>query len=154
MQRPAARILGLGLLIGTLDLAFASAFWWFRGVTPVQIAQSIARGALGRAAYDGGAATAALGVAFHYFIATMFVVAWWLAARRIPRLPERPVAYGLAYGALLYAVMSCVVLPLSRAGAPDFADVPWTGASIAMHLLIGVICALGMRGVSAPRRAP
>lgn len=136
-----ARILGGGLAIGTLDLLFACGFWALHGVAPIRIAQSIASGLQGDAAYDGGGASAALGIVLHYLIATLFVLAYWLAGRRMRRLFLQPVRFGLLYGAALYLAMNFVVLPLSAAGAPSFANTPWVLASIAMHLLIGVLCA-------------
>ena len=70
-------ILAGGLIAGTLDLTAACVSAWLRsGVTPVQVAQFIASGVLGRGAFNGGAKTVALGVAFHFLIAT---VAGWYA---------------------------------------------------------------------------
>jgi uncharacterized membrane protein YagU involved in acid resistance len=138
---PARWIIAGGLLVGTLDLLFAGGFWAMRNVPPIRIAQSIAAGVLGDASYDGGAASAWLGVVLHYFIAMMFVLVYWLMARRAAALLQRPVRYGLLYGLLLYLVMNFVVLPLSAAGMPSFNDTSWLVASVAMHLLIGVLCA-------------
>jgi hypothetical protein len=149
--RQAIRWIALGgLAIGTLDLLFAIGFWAIPGIAPIRIAQSIAAGLQGDAAYDGGGASAALGIALHYFIATMFVLAYWLAGRWAPRLFAQPERFGLPYGVLLYLVMNFVVLPLSAAGAPSFANVPWVVASIAMHMLIGVLCARFARRASLP----
>jgi hypothetical protein len=138
---PARWIIAGGLLVGTLDLLFASGFWAMRNVPPIRIAQSIAAGVLGDASFDGGAASAWLGVGLHYFIAMMFVLVYWLMARRAAALLLQPVRYGLLYGLLLYLVMNFVVLPLSAAGMPSFNDASWVVASIAMHLLVGVLCA-------------
>ena len=143
-----------GVVIGTLDLMFAFGFWALHGVAPIRIAQSIAAGLQGDAAYDGGGASAALGIALHYFIATMFVLAYGLVARRARGLLTQPWRFGLAYGALLYLVMNLVVLPLSAAGAPSFGNRAWVLGAIAMHLAIGVLCAMFARRASARRRAP
>lgn len=139
------RIVLGGLAIGTLDLLFAIGFWALHGIAPSRIAQSIAAGLQGDAAFDGGGASAALGIVLHYFIATLFVLAYWLAGRQIPRLFAQPGRFGLAYGVLLYLAMNFVVLPLSAAGAPSFANVPWVVGSIAMHMFIGVLCAQSAR---------
>lgn len=140
-RSPVRWIIAGGLLIGTLDLAFAIGFWALRGVAPIRIAQSIAAGVLGEASYDGGRGSALLGVALHYVIATLFVLAYWLVARRLRGLLQRPWACGVLYGALLYLVMNFVVLPLSAAGPPSFANTAWVVASVAMHLAIGILCA-------------
>jgi uncharacterized membrane protein YagU involved in acid resistance len=130
-------------LIGSLDLVFVSSYWAAAAdVPPVRILQSIATGVLGKASYEGGAKTALLGGALHYFIIAMFVLAYYVASRWIPALSRRPVAYGLAYGLLLYVLMNYIVVPLSRAGQSGSFNVPWELSSIAMHALIGVLCAL------------
>ena len=50
---------------------------------------------------------------------------------------------------LLYAAMNFVVLPLSAAGMPSFANHAWVGASIVAHALLGVVCALFARIAAA-----
>lgn len=134
-----------GIAIGTLDLAYAWTFWHPHGVRLVRILQSISAGLLGGASFDGGLATAALGAGLHYFIATMFVVAYFLASVRLPALRRHPVACGLAYGVLLYVAMNFVVLPLSAAGLPDFGNVAWVASSVAMHAVFGLMCGLFVR---------
>lgn len=147
-------LLAGGLVIGTLDLAFAILFWLPRGVRPIQILQSIASGWLGEDSFEGGIPSAVLGAVSHYFIATMFVVVYLLASRRLPRLLQRPVTHGLAYGVVLYLVMNFVVLPLSAAGMPSFKNSVWVVSSIAAHLVFGVLCALfAAKAGSAPWKA-
>lgn len=142
---PFAWLLAGGVALGTLDIVFAIAFWSAKGVGAIRIFQSIASGLLGKASYDGGAATAWLGAGLHYFIATMMVVVYFVAARRWARLVRGPIARGLAYGLVLYGVMNFVVLPLSAAGMPTFDNVPWVASSIVMHMLLGVVCVVFAR---------
>src|SRR5690348_4197473 len=78
------------LAVGTLDALDAIVFFGLRGVTPVGIFQSIASGLLGRSAYQGGFATALLGVLLHYFIALLIVMTAVIGARWVPRLADRP----------------------------------------------------------------
>ena len=134
-----------GIAIGTLDLAFAWAFWQPHGVGLARILQSISAGLLGSASFEGGVATIVLGAGLHYFIASMFVVAYFLASLRLGVLRRHPVACGLAYGVLLYLVMNFVVLPLSATGAPDFGNVAWAASSVAMHAVFGLMCGLWVR---------
>lgn len=136
-----------GLIAGTLDIAYACIFWAIKASVPVQrIFQSVAAGLLGQATFEGGAATAALGLGLHYFIATSMSLAFYLVAARRPGLVRRPVAYGIAYGLLLYVIMQYIVVPLSAAGSGS-KDPLWIGLSIAVHaLLIGVPIALCARG--------
>jgi uncharacterized membrane protein YagU involved in acid resistance len=139
-------VLSGGLVAGTLDIAYACLFWAIKSDVPVQrILQSVAAGLLGKASFQGGGATAALGLALHYLIALSMSVVYYLVAQRWPLLSQRPVLCGAAYGLLLYAIMNYVVVPLSAAG-PGSKDPLWIGLSIAVHaLLIGVPIALFTR---------
>jgi hypothetical protein len=132
-----------GLILGTTDLTFAMSFWGIGyGVSPVRVLQSVARGVLGTASFDGGARSAVLGGVLHYTIAIAMALVYYAVSRRAPVLARRPVALGIAYGALLYVIMNLVVLPLSAVGMPRFDNKLWVGASIVMHLVFGVICAM------------
>ncbi|GAB3099207.1 hypothetical protein [Lysobacter terrae] len=131
-----------GIALATLDLIFAFTFWGaLRGVSPLRILQSIASGLQGKAAFEGGGASALLGLACHYFIALMMVLAYTLVSAHVRMLRRRPVVNGLLYGLLLYGLMSYVVVPLSNAPQPTNAYPPWVAASIIMHAVFGVICA-------------
>jgi hypothetical protein len=134
-----------GLVVGTTDLAFAWIFWQSQGVGLSRILQSVAAGLLGGASFKAGITSVLLGAGLHYFIATMFVLAYCLAGLRHAGLRRHPVACGLAYGVLLYLVMNFVVVPLSAAGTPDFDNVLWVASSIVMHAVFGVMCALFAR---------
>jgi uncharacterized membrane protein YagU involved in acid resistance len=141
---------------GVLDITYACAFWAFKaGVAPSRIFQSVAAGLLGKArAQGGGAGTAALGLALHFFIATSMSVVYYLVARRWPLLVRRPALCGAAYGALLYGVMNYVVVPLSAAGGGGGAQDPlWVALSIAVHVfLVGLpIGLLSGRAAAASR---
>lgn len=142
---PFAWLLAGGIALASVDIVFAIAFWSAKGVGAGRIFQSIASGLLGKASYDGGTATAWLGAGLHYFIATVMVVVYFLAARRLERLVRRPFVYGPPYGVALYGVMNFVVLPLSAAGMPTFDNVPWVASSVVMHMVFGVMCALFAR---------
>lgn len=134
-------LLAGGLAIGLLDLAFAWGFWVPRGASLGGILRSIAAGWFGAQSRDMGATGAWVGLVSHLGIALAFVVAYWLAARRVALLRSAWLPCGLAYGVLLYVVMNFVVLPLSAAGAPTFDDVAWVASSIVMHAVFGALCA-------------
>jgi len=134
-----------GALVGTLDLVFACTWWALAAdVAPVRIFQSIAAGLLGQASFAGGLRSAALGGVLHYAIATAMVCGYTLAATRVPALVRRPLRWGAVYGLFLYGLMTYVVVPLSAAGGGAH-DRAWILASIAMHGLIGVLCAFCAR---------
>jgi len=138
-----------GLVIGTLDGAYAVIFWGFRGVAPIRIFQNIAAGLLGRdAAFRGGLRTEAFGVALHYFIATSIVFVYWLVSRSIAILRERPVVGGGMYGILVYIFMNYIVIPLSRTSRSRFLLV-WVVCSVIVHIfVIGIPAALFARKAS------
>ena len=133
-MRPARAILLGGSVAGVLDILAAFLISWPR-VSPVRVLQYIASGALGPAAFRGGALTAAAGLAFHFGIAFGASAAYVAASRRWPLLVTRPVACGIVYGVVVYAVMQLVVLPLSRVtrGTP-------TWSSIATMIVIHITC--------------
>ena len=140
---PLASVLAGGIIAGTFDIVYACTFWAIRRAVPAQrILQSVAAGLLGQASFAGGASTAALGLALHYFIALSMAAAYYVVARRWPLLWRRPWLCGAAYGLLLYGVMNYVVVPLSAARAGS-KDPLWIGLSIAVHVaLIGIPCAV------------
>jgi hypothetical protein len=83
--RPAARaVLTGGLAAGALDIIAAWIVYGLRGVAPTRTLQSIASGILGVAAFQGGVATAAFGLALHFVIATTAAAVYSLASRGIP----------------------------------------------------------------------
>ena len=141
-----------GIAAATLDIVNAIVFWQVYSGTPAaRILQSIAAGLLGTAAFTGGAATAALGLALHFLIAFGMAFGYWLAASRLPALLRHPVAAGLAYGALTWVAMNHVIVPLSRAQPPPFIPA-WFADGILAHLvLVGLLLAFVARW-SANRR--
>jgi hypothetical protein len=139
-------VLAAGLVAGTLDIVYACLFWALKSGVPAQrILQSVAAGLLGSASFEGGALTAALGLALHYLIALSMAGAYFLAAQRWAQLVQRPFLYGAGYGLLLYVVMNYVVIPLSAAD-PGPQDPVWITLTIIVHaLLVGVPIALLVR---------
>jgi hypothetical protein len=138
---------------GLLDCIYATVTWGFiLGDDPAGVWQSVAAGLLGKASYQGGAATAALGLALHFFIAFVMALVYVRASRRLPVLSARPWIMGMLYGAVLFLVMNFVVVPLSAIGfhAPKLMGAIRT---IIPHvLLVGPAIALvTARRAAAPR---
>ena len=138
-----------GLVAGTLDIADALLFNGLRGVPPMRLLQAIASGLLGRDAFSGGAATAALGLALHFFIATSVAAVYALSSLRLPVLLRRPWLCGTIYGLGVHLVMKFVVLPLSqfRPGTSAAAGVDWALVNLVLaHVLcVGIPVALCAR---------
>ena len=135
-------VVGGGLLVAVFDAVFACTWWAIAaGVGPMRILQSIGAGLLGEASFAGGWRSVAIGAAAHGFIAICMVGAYVFAAARLPVLVRQPLRWGAAYGLFLYALMNFVVVPLSAAPRNDL-PVAWVAASVVVHVLIGIACAL------------
>lgn len=131
-----------GLAAGVIDIVNAMLFWNVRsGTEPVRILQSVAAGAIGNDAFEGGTTTAALGLALHLVISIGMAAVFWLAVRRFPSLLSRPVSTGIAYGLVTWAVMNHVVVPLSRARPPSFIPAWFVDGVLAHVLLFGLLLA-------------
>ena len=105
-----------GLTIAVLDGLDAVVFFGFRGIAPIRIFQAIAAGLLGRASFQGGYPTAALGLMLHVVIATSIMAVYFTASGRWGVLVRRPLVCGAVYGLIVYGVMNYVVIPLSATG--------------------------------------
>ena len=113
-----------GVIAGVLDIAYAFIFSYLgSGRTPAFVLQSVASGALGRNAYQGGAKTAALGLAFHFLIALAAAAVYVFASRALPFMITHPIPSGIVYGLGVYAFMNCVVLRVSAIRATTW---PWS----------------------------
>lgn len=139
-------VLSGGLVAGALDMIYACAAYGARGVAPMQILQSVASGLLGREAYRGGLASAALGLALHFTITLAMAWAFARLAAAWPLLLERTLLAGLGYGLLLYLLMNHVVVPLSAA-YPGQGPTGWmlVGALFAHGFLVGLPIAVMAR---------
>ena len=135
-------VVGGGLLVAVFDAVFACTWWAVAaGVGPMRILQSIGAGLLGEASFAGGWRSAASGAAAHAVIAICMVGAYVFAAQRLPVLVRQPLRWGAGYGLFLYALMNFAVVPLSAAPRNDL-PAAWVAASVVVHVLIGVACAL------------
>lgn len=135
-----------GAAVALLDIINACAFWYLHaGAPPARILQAVAAGLLGKAAFTGGATTAALGLGLHFLIAFGMAAVWWLACRRWPALVARPVAAGLAYGAVTWVAMNHVIVPLSRATPLPFIAAWFVDGILAHLLLVGLLLAFVAR---------
>jgi len=147
----AVRAIALGgLVVGTLDILDAFIFFGIRnGVKPMRILQSIAAGVLGRASFQDGYPSAALGVLLHFTIATGIVTTCYLLAFRIKLIVEKPIVAGMIFGIGAYCVMNYVVIPLSATSRGAFAW-PVFANGILIHMFgVGIPSALAARAARA-----
>jgi len=97
--------------------------------------QYIASGALGIAAFEGGIATALLGVFFHLIISFVIAGVFILSADRIPLLRRYAIAGSLLYGFGVFIVMHMIVTPLSATPPIPAPTLPWLIEHIIEHIL-------------------
>jgi hypothetical protein len=133
-RMPIWRLLAAGASVAVLDGAFAVAIYVYilHACSTAQLMQSIARALLGRAAFQGGGATVALGVALHCAVAygwTLVYAALRTASGRLRELTATTrgaLTAGAIFGVFVWLVMDLLVVPLTRAsmtpiGSPLFA---------------------------------
>ena len=146
---PGRAILAGGLVAGALDITYAIVLWWLRAnVSPTRILQSVAAGLLGKASYEGGAGTAILGLAVHFFNALVIAAIFVGASRLWPVIARRATVFGPLYGIGVYLVMNYVVIPLSafpRRGGGGPPPVVWITGVLVHMFLIGLPIALAAR---------
>jgi hypothetical protein len=102
----------------------------------IVVLQYMASGALGMAAFEGGIATALLGVFFHLLFSFAIAGVFILSASRIPLLRRYAIASSLLYGFGVFIVMHMVVTPLSATPPIPAPSIPWLIEGILEHILV------------------
>jgi uncharacterized membrane protein YagU involved in acid resistance len=155
MARPSAAkaILIGGLIAGAFDITYACTYFGLRNhVSPIRILQSVARGALGQNAFQGGYKTAALGLFFHFLIALIAATVYFVASRVLRFMLARPIICGILYGACVYFFMYGIVMRFSAIHNPLYPwQYPWAVLipNLLIHMLgIGLPIALATRRYS------
>ena len=154
MSSSTARTMRLILLAGvvgaTCDIAYAILYYGWKGISAERILQTVASGLLGKASYDGGAPSAALGLACHYAIVIVAAALFYAVARRWSWLRREPATAGLAYGVAIYVFMNFVVLPLSAYPFPLRFPLLTTATGLLVHMAgVGLPIALITRRAQA-----
>jgi hypothetical protein len=137
-QATLSAILLGGAAAGVADII--SAFGTQKGRV-LGVLQYIGSGLIGSSAFDGGWATAAVGLAVHFGLTTIMAALFVLAAQRWTVLLQKPWPAGLIYGALLYGTMFYVIVPhLSAAQGWKTPQGFWSnlGAAMGHGFFVGV----------------
>jgi len=136
LRARALESIGLGgLAAGVLDISDAIVLTLMNGGAPSRMLQGIASGLLGRAAYEGGLATAALGLGIHFFIATSAATVYFLASRRLPLLLQKPLIGGVIFGLMWWALMYQIVLPITFGRTYTIPALPQLLNQLGIHIL-------------------
>lgn len=134
-SRALPAIFAAGLLCGVMDITAAFLLAWFPShYPPKRLLQGIAAGLLGRASFQHGWATGALGLAFHFLIAFTAAAVFYAASRKLPALLDHPWVAGVGYALLVYGFMYWIVMPLSRLH-PGPVTLSYTATAIVVHII-------------------
>jgi uncharacterized membrane protein YagU involved in acid resistance len=131
-----APILAGGLLSGAIDLTYACTYHGIvSNVPPVRIFQSIGSGLFGKASFEMGATSAAVGFIAHFAILIIAAGIFNFARRRFAYLREHAYVSGMIFGVGIWLTMNYIVLPLSA--APHFRSTLQGALSdFAVHVLL------------------
>jgi len=130
----ATAILLTALIAGTLDAIGATTSFLLRGShNPSNIWRYVASGVFGTPALTGGTDMVVYGLLFHYFIAFMCTLVFFLAYTRIPVLGRYKYITGIVYALIVWVVTNLLILPLSRVPTPHFR---LQGILIGMFILV------------------
>ena len=111
-SRALPTIASAGLIAGILDITSAFVIAEIKGTGSIRMLQGIASGLLGQRSFEGGMATAGLGLAIHFLIAFTAAAVFYAASRKLSSLTEHAVASGLLYGIAVYIFMYWILVPL------------------------------------------
>ena len=106
-----------GLAVGIIDILKPITFSLARGGSAQRVLQSVASGAMGRSAFQGGLSTALLGLGLHLFIAFTVFATYFAVSRKLRPLVTHALILGPVYGIAVYFFMQFVVFPLSAIGS-------------------------------------
>jgi uncharacterized membrane protein YagU involved in acid resistance len=102
-----------GLIAGILDITSAFVIAGIKGTGSIRMLQGIASGLLGQRSFEGGMATAGLGLGIHFLIAFTAAAVFYAASRKFSSLTQHAVMSGLLYGIVVYIFMYWFVMPLA-----------------------------------------
>jgi hypothetical protein len=152
LQRPRAfnAILYGGLAVGVLDGMAAVILSIVYGRGPKIMFQGIASGLIGRDSFEGGWATALLGMSLHFLIAFIWATIYYGASLILPALIRRALICGPIYGVVVYFAMQIIVLPLSAIRKDPFSF--GTPSQMLRQIIVHIIC-VGLPIALLARRA-
>lgn len=139
-----SRLARAGLLTGIVDGLFSSILAAFvYGSTVTRLFQGVAATLLGPAAFDGGIATALVGVLMHLGVALgwsavfLFLISRLKWIRGVLASPSGVIKIAAMYGPFIWLVMSLAVIPLLLQRPPSI-NVRWWVQLIGHFPFVGV----------------
>jgi hypothetical protein len=126
-------IITAGIVAGTLD-ALAAIFILAKGHAGMMF-KFISSAVYGQGAFSRGGDMIYQGIAFHYLIAFLFTVFYFLLYYMVPVVRRYIAVNTIIYGIFIWVVMNMLILPLTNANLPS-----WTPVSVAETLIIIILC--------------
>ncbi len=148
-SRALPTIVSAGLIAGILDITSAFVIAELNGTGSIRMLQRIASGLLGPRSFEGGVATAGLGLVIHFLIAFTAASVFYAASHKLTFLTQHAVTSGLPYGIAVYVFMYWIVVPLAFVNARHSVSRDVTAVIIHM-LLIGLPISLIVRQSARP----
>ena len=131
-------ILLSGLLVGSLDITAALVQFYIKtGKEPQIVLKYIASAVFGKDAYAGGNKMAIYGLLFHFLIAFIWTIFFFLIYPKLKLLSWNRVITGVLYGIFIWIIMNLVVVPMSNAAVTGGFNIKQ--AIIAALILTGAI---------------
>jgi uncharacterized membrane protein YagU involved in acid resistance len=124
--------------VGSLDIIAALVnFYTKTGKDPQIVLKYIASAVVGKEAFSNGFSMSLLGLLLHFLVAFIWTLFFFWIYPRLKFLSANRILSGFLYGIFIWAIMSHVVVPLTKAtpgGAFNLKQ-----AAIAAAILIGAI---------------
>ncbi len=108
-------IIWLGFLTGSLDAIAAMLLSW--GTSPEIIFKFIASGYFGKPAFNGGVEMVIAGVIFHYLIAYIFTLFFYLLYPFVQNIAKNKYVVAVIFGGIAWIIMNMLVIPFTPIGA-------------------------------------
>lgn len=137
----AAVVVPAGLACAATDIGYVIVLVLLKGGSPFRMLQGIAFSVLGRATYEGGIATVALGLALHTGVALGAAALFFALYRTLAIVRAHWLASGVLFGAFFYVLMQLVVLPLTRVPHQSFPPPNWLPIFVAHLTAVGPVIA-------------
>ncbi len=130
-------VLPAAFLVGFLDIAAACINYYAKtGKNSVAVLNYIASAVVGKAAFSGNNSTAVWGLIFHFVIAFLWTLFFFMLYPKLKWLAQNRIIAGIVYAFLIWLIMTQVVVPLSNAPAIPFNT---NQALLAIGILIAAI---------------
>jgi len=116
LKRPKAinYILTAWLVAGTMDITAASIQYYNKtGKTPLIVLRYIASAVFGKGAMAGGTKMEIAGLLFHYLVALIWTILFFILCSPLRLYRMNKVIVGLLYGLFVWMVMNLAVVPIA-----------------------------------------